>query len=203
MFSQISDHCVRYLIPSDNGSFAPGERLLNMAWYCNLPESSEDFANAMTDKNGRRHRNTLPRGGMRENVWAKQKAHGQAVLPEPFREVLNKIELPFITAVSDFHSPRASYCNGRLLLVGDALALIRPHTGIGANQGAFDCLLLERVFKDKIQISEWNRQVTEYAFLNVLRSRTWGYYYLDGYIAYALSELRYRANLTFNRLFKL
>ncbi|KAK0506881.1 hypothetical protein JMJ35_010581 [Cladonia borealis] len=69
----VMDHSyiVLYTIPGESGSFKPGERLLNFVWYCNCPEDSSEFKNAMTDIDGHFHRSTLPPGKMREDVWAR------------------------------------------------------------------------------------------------------------------------------------
>ncbi len=126
-------YIVLYMIPGPNGSLELGERLFNFVWYTNMPEHSQEFVDAMTEIDGYRHRATLPIGKMRLSVWAAQEARGREVLPAPFQELVGKIEQPFITAVSDIASPQASFFDGKLLLVGDALSLFRPNIGASTN----------------------------------------------------------------------
>ena len=177
--------------------------MVNFCWYYNLPANSQDFADAMTDIYGHRHRNTLPMGKLSEAAWAKQRAYGNKVLAPPLVELLNKITQPFLTAVSDTIAPQASFFDGKLLLVGDALALFRPHIAASTNQAALNCLLLEKVLKGEMEISSWESQVMKYARSNWLRSITWGTYYQSGYPSYLLSEMWYRLELARQRRSKM
>lgn len=193
----------RYSIPGEGGSFEPGKRLLNFVWYCNCPENSSDFKNAMTDVDGHFHRSTLPPGKMREDVWTRQRAYGDRVLAPPFKELVNNITQPFITAISDYAAPQASYFDGKLLLVGDALSLFRPHVGSSTNQCAMNCLLLEKVLEERMSLSEWERRVTLYAHVTWLWSIAWVSYYMSWYPSYLLNEMRYRVAFAARRWTKL
>ena len=116
----------------------------------------------MTDNEGHRYRNTLPPGKMRPEIWHKQKSYGQSVLPRPFAELVGKTTQPFISSVSDSIAARASFFDGKLLLVGEALALFRPHIALSANQAAMDCLLLKKALEGEITMKEWERRVLKY-----------------------------------------
>lgn len=190
----------RYTIPGENGALEPGKRLLNYVWYQNYDEDSEELAAAMTDVTGKKHRNTLPIGKMNPKVWDKQKALATATLPAPFAELINKTTQPFITMVTDIASPRASFHDGRLLLVGDALVPFRPHVACSTNQAAWNALLLEKLLSGETTLEQWERQVMGYAHLTRLRSITWGSWYQVGYLAFAFSELRYLAALASRKL---
>ena len=160
-------------------------------WYRNYAENSAELAAAMTDVTGKKHRHTLPTGKMNPEVWNKQKAIATETLAVPFAELINKTTEPFITTVSDIASTQASFFNGKLLLVGDALVPFRPHVACSTNQAALDALLLEELLKDKISLSQWEAQVMDYAHLTRLRSITWGDWYLVGYLAFAVSKTRH------------
>ena len=85
----------------------------------------------MTDTDGHRHRTTLPKGKMRPEVWERQLNHIRRIFPPLLVELPEKIKEPFVSIISDISSKRAAFFNGRLLLVGDALAQLRPHIGQG------------------------------------------------------------------------
>lgn len=136
---------------------------------------------------------------MQEGVWAKQRSYGNKVLPPPFAELVNNIKQPFVTAISDTIAPQASFFNGKVLLVGDALALFRPNIAQSTNQAAFDCLLLEKLLTGKISLKEWEQRVMDFAHITRLRSITWGTYYLSGFFPYIMSEARYRLALMARR----
>ena len=168
---------------------------MNFVWYCNCPEDSLTFKDAMTDVDGHIHRSTVPPGKIREDVWARQCAYSDHVLAPPFKELVDKIRQPFITAVSDYAAPQASFFDGKLVLVGDALALFRPHVGSSTNQCAMNCLLLEKVLEKRISLSEWERLVTLHAHVTRLWSIAYGTYYMSRLPGYLLNEMRYRVAL--------
>ena len=128
----------------------------------------------MTDVDGHRHRSTVPPGKMRPEVWAKQQAHGRSVLAAPVKELVDKITSPFVTAISDFQAPQASFFDGRLLLVGDALSLFRPHIAQSTNQAATDCMFLRKVLQGEMNFPEWEKEVMQYAHLTRMRSNLVG-----------------------------
>lgn len=169
-----------YVMPGENGSLKTGERLLNWVWYFNCPEGSQDLKENMTDVDGHRHRNTLPVGKMRPEVWAKLKAHAAGVLEPSFLELINKTTEPFISTVRDCASPLASFFDGRLLLVGEALTLMRPHTGMSFSHAAVNCLLLQKVFEGEISLADWEREVLRYAEKTRLLSMVLGNYFQCG-----------------------
>lgn len=144
---------------------------MNFLWYTNeTPQSLDDI---MLDKDGHRHRYIVPSGKVREEVWQKFRDR-QSLLAAPHREVLLKIQQPFIQSITDFVSPRAAFEGGRILLVGDALSLYRPHTASSTNQAAFHCLMLERLVKGEIDAARWEREVLEFGNLHCLRSIWYG-----------------------------
>ena len=145
----------------------------------------------MTDATGKKHRNTLPIGKMSPTVWNKQKDIASKTLPSAFAELIHKTTQPFITIVSDIASTQASFFDGRLLLVGDALVPFRPHVACSTNQAALNALLLEKMLNGDINLAQWERQVLNYAHATRLRSITWGNWYQVGYLAWALSQAKY------------
>lgn len=152
-----------YTIPGPNGALEPGTRLINWVWYVNYPEDSQDFTDLMTDSNGKRHHNTLPIGSMRDEIWEQQKAYARKNLPPQFAEIVTKTKHPFIQAITDVLSPRNSFFNGKVLLIGDAVAGFRPHTAASTSQAAFDALKLEEWMSGKMSREEWERETMEYA----------------------------------------
>ena len=132
-----------YAIPGTNGTVEPGKRLLNWVWYCNYAEESPEHVELMTDKDGQRHHVTLPPGGINDEVWERQKEVAKEVLPPQFAELVTKTEVPFVQAIMDVLSPRAVLQgDSRVVLVGDALAGLRPHTAASTNQAALDAMEL-------------------------------------------------------------
>lgn len=160
-----------YTIPGTHGTVEPGKRLLNWVWYCNYAEGSPEHVELMTDKDGQRHHITLPPGGIKDAVWQRQKEVAKEVLPPQFAELVMKTEVPFVQAITDVLSPRAVLqSDSRVVLVGDALAGLRPHTAASTNQAALDAMelaaaigkIIEGADRDEV-ISGWEERVMEYA----------------------------------------
>lgn len=123
-------------------------------WYYNCPEDSQEFNDIMTDKDGLTHRSTIPPGKIRPEVWAKQQALGEETFAAPMKELLSQVTNPFVTAISAHETSRATFFDGRVLLVGDALALFRPHLALSTDQAARHRLLLEAVISGNSIVRE-------------------------------------------------
>lgn len=168
---------------------------MNWVWYERLPESSSDFSEALTDKHGRTHRNFLPAGSMREEVWAKQRKKGNDTLAAPFAELIQKTAQPFISAIHDYVAPQATFYDEKLLLVGEALTLFRPHLALSFNQAALHCLLLEQVMKGETTMRSWKRQVLKYGRRKQLINAAMGDFFIFGGTTFVLSLIRYILSL--------
>lgn len=100
---------------------------------------------------------------MQPSVWAKKRNRGTATLTKPFAELLEKTTDPFISAIRESAASKAVFYDGKLILVGDAFALIRPHSGSSTNQAARQALDLADVFKGTSDLSAWEKSSIEYA----------------------------------------
>lgn len=137
-------------------------------WYTR--ESEERLDEILTNTKGHRHRITLPAGEIREEVWAKQVARAVNEMPTAFAELIQKTTQPFVQAITDVTSGPASFFEGRLLFVGDALAAFRPHVACSTNQAASNALLFEKVMTGAMTLKEWEDQSLQYAEVTSLLS---------------------------------
>lgn len=152
-----------YLIPGENGTLEPGHRLFNWVWYCNYENGSLELEELMTDIQGRRHAITLPVGTMNPDIWSKQKAYAAKTLPPQFAEAVSKTEQPFAQAVTDVVCPENRFLDGRILLVGDALAGFRPHTAASTSQAAFDALQMGEWLRGELTEEQYDTRVLDFA----------------------------------------
>ncbi|KAK7932312.1 hypothetical protein PG985_003024 [Apiospora marii] len=193
-------HCIMYTIPGHDGSLKPGERLLNFLWYTN--ESEEALDEIMIDGvDGHRHHNIVPAGRVRQDIWDTRVDMARRIpLTAPFLEVITKIERPFVQVITEFCSERAAFEDGRVLLVGDALSLYRPHTAFSATQAAFDALQVREHVDGKISVQRWENRVLRFARLHWLQSIWWGSYYQHRRPFALLMAMRYWAYCAVDRL---
>ncbi|KAF1914549.1 monooxygenase [Ampelomyces quisqualis] len=171
-FHSPNTQILAYLIPGHNGTLEPGHRLVNWVWYVNYPENSPSHMDLMTDNAGKRHHITLPAGGVREEIWSGQKSYARDVLPHQFAEIVGKTVVPFVQAITDVVSSSAVLEKGRICLIGDALAGLRPHTAMSTSQAAFDALGLAGAIERLLDsgdsggmevLTGWEEEVLGYA----------------------------------------
>lgn len=152
-----------YVIPGENGSLEPGKRLINWVWYCNYPQDSPEYKDLMTDTDGKQHHITLPVGMMRNEILEKQREYARKVLPPQFADIVCDTKEPFIQAITDVISPKNSFFDGKVLLIGDAVAGFRPHTAASTSQAAFDAQKLYELMGGEISKGQWEEETMEYA----------------------------------------
>ena len=158
-----------YTIPNSEGGLEKGGRLVNWVWYVNVEAESQEYIKLMTDKEGNRHRFTLPTGGMMQTrVWENQKQVAQDQLPPQFSELVQLTKEPFVQAITDLRPPKSKedvgpLFDGKVVLVGDALAGFRPHTAASTSQAAFHALKLEQVFREALNWNDYQNVVFEFA----------------------------------------
>ncbi|KUJ16155.1 FAD/NAD(P)-binding domain-containing protein [Mollisia scopiformis] len=186
IFRTEKGYTISYHVPSESGSIAAGEHQFIWIWYEMLEENSEEFRETFTDITGVTRLTTVPRGKMNPTVWVKRQASG-ATLSAPFAELLSKTSDPFVSAIRDFVSPKAVIYDGKLLLVGDAFALFRPHLGASTNQAAKQADGLVDVFMGKGNLAEWEKASVEYATRTSATSNALGEYCFTGNVPGRLS----------------
>jgi len=145
-----------YKIPGLKGSLVPGDLFANLVWYQN--HDPAELKRILTDSEGVSHKYSLRIGKIDSKVKEKQGKVAAAILPPQLAEVWQKIESPFVLAVTDSLTTKSVFMNGKVFLVGDAVATLRPHTTAGASQAAMNALLLKKVFEGGgMSIEEWEK----------------------------------------------
>lgn len=151
-----------YVIPGEKGTLERGKRLVNWVWYRNAVGEGEKDRFLM-DADGAVHRNTLPVGKAHPDVWDETKRVAQQMLPPQFAELVQRTKEPFCQAVTDVLSPGCVFMDGKVLLVGDAVAGFRPHTAASTSQAAFHAMEFAKVMKGELELGEWEQGLMQYA----------------------------------------
>lgn len=195
----------RYAIPGVGGTLKAGKRFFNYVWYDNCAADSADLEDNLTDIEGHKHRNTLPMGKMRPEIWEKQITYATECMTPCFLELVSKTSMPFVPTIRDCSSTRASFFDGRLLFVGEALTLVRPHTGMSFNHSAVNCMTLRKVLQGHLTVREWEREVLQWAEWNSGLAVAVGSYY-QCHVSrptFLLSVIRFILALLRQRLMKI
>ncbi|KAK3689077.1 FAD binding domain protein [Podospora appendiculata] len=184
-------YMVCYIIPTDDGGFGPGDRLINWVWYYNVADGSREMHDIFTDVEGVRHNNTVPAGLVNPQVWERCRESLTAQMTAPFAEIVRQTAAPFVTKVNDVLCTQSSFHDGRVVLVGDAFACVRPHFGLATDHAAFQCLAFIRLWNGEVSRAAWSREVLVQSkklwFLSILLGR----YGLDTWASLLRTVLSY------------
>jgi 2-polyprenyl-6-methoxyphenol hydroxylase-like FAD-dependent oxidoreductase len=138
-FQQGEDHMLlEYLVPGEDGATAPGRRRWNWVWYRKI--DAAQLAATLTDRDGRPHQYSLPPGTLPVSRAAALRADAAAALAPPFASLVQRTAEPFVQAILDLAAPRMVF--GRVLLLGDAAFVPRPHTAGSTAKAAANALAL-------------------------------------------------------------
>ncbi|WP_426409996.1 FAD-dependent monooxygenase [Bradyrhizobium ganzhouense] len=129
-----------YLVPGVNGELLPGQRRYNWVWYRRIPATrlSDEF----TDRSGRVHPFSLPRGGLSDDRLSLLRQEAQNVLPPQLALAVAAENQPSIQGIFDYEAPRMA--GQSTALIGDAAFVVRPHTAMGVSKAAGDVMALRR-----------------------------------------------------------
>jgi 2-polyprenyl-6-methoxyphenol hydroxylase-like FAD-dependent oxidoreductase len=113
----------------------------------------------------------VPRGKIQPKIWQRVRDRSEEVVLNPhFIDLLRHTSEPFVSAIRDCKATQSVFWGGKVLLVGDAFALCRPHAGGSTSQAAFQAAELKKVLEGDTDLEEWERQCVESAGRELERS---------------------------------
>jgi 2-polyprenyl-6-methoxyphenol hydroxylase-like FAD-dependent oxidoreductase len=131
-------HILGYLVPGEHNDVRPGHRLYNWVWYRVADERV--LAEVMTDSDGHPRHFAIPEG-LLAHRWLEHLHHeAENLLPLPFREIVQETKQPFAQAIRDLASDHM--VAGRVVIIGDAAAIPRPHTAASSSKAAANAVAL-------------------------------------------------------------
>lgn len=132
------EQAIGYPVPGPDHGIAPGRRQYNVVWY--HPVREADLRDMQTDDGGRFHSSGIAPSALRAEVRREMAARAQRLLAPQFAEAIAVARLQFFQPIVDLESPRTVF--GRVVIVGDAAFVARPHTAMGVPKGAKDAMAL-------------------------------------------------------------
>ncbi len=132
------------------------------------------MSSLFTDVDGNVHKNTIGGDLVHPEAWKRQLSTYISEMTPPVAELVSGTNNPFVTKVNDAMCQTPSFYDGRVVLVGDALAAARPHLAMASNQAAMHCQLLFKVWRGEITQKAWDREVMAYGKRVILLSRIIG-----------------------------
>lgn len=131
-------HMLGYLVPGDGNDTRPGHRLYNWVWY--RVADGDQLHDVMTDRNGRQRGFSMPEGELAGTWRERLYDEADALLPPGFREIVKATGKPFAQAIRDLTVD--TMVRGRVVLLGDAAFVPRPHTAASTSKAAANALAL-------------------------------------------------------------
>jgi 2-polyprenyl-6-methoxyphenol hydroxylase-like FAD-dependent oxidoreductase len=131
-------HILGYLVPGEHNDVTPGRRLYNWVWYRTV--SAQTLPALLIDRYGQKRSYSVPEG-LLSDTWIRE-LHIQAntLLPPPFQAVVKATEQPFMQVIRDLIVDEMVV--KRVILLGDAAAIPRPHTAASTAKAATNALAL-------------------------------------------------------------
>jgi 2-polyprenyl-6-methoxyphenol hydroxylase-like FAD-dependent oxidoreductase len=133
------EQIIGYPVAGPDNDLRPGQRRYNVIWYRPADEVKE-LPRLLTDESGVVHSISIPPPLIRREAIVQMRAAADRLLPPQFRDVVRLIDEPLLQPIYDLASPRLAF--GRVVLVGDAAFVARPHVGAGVSKAADDAAAL-------------------------------------------------------------
>jgi 2-polyprenyl-6-methoxyphenol hydroxylase-like FAD-dependent oxidoreductase len=139
------EQIICYPVAGPGDDLLPGHRWLNVIWYVPADERTELPA-LLTDTHGTIHSGSIPPPLIRPEVVAAMRGHAEDVLAPQFRALVPLAPQPFLQPIYDFECDRMA--RDRIVLIGDAAFVARPHVGAGVFKAAGDAHALASALGD-------------------------------------------------------
>ncbi len=133
-----------YPVPGRDNDTRPGRRGYNHIWY-RPTDLEHTLPRLCTDAAGRCHGISIPPPLIRPEVIADIKTSARELLAPQIAAIVERTDQLFFQAIFDLESPRMVL--GRVVLLGDAAFVARPHVGMGVTKAALDAECLAREIK--------------------------------------------------------
>jgi len=126
-------------MPGRAADTRPGRRRYYWIWF--RPAGlTTDLPALCTDASGRCYGTSIPPGMVRAEVLRELRDIASATLAPPIAAIIARTPQPFPHGIFDLASPRLVF--GRVVLLGDAAFVARPHVGAGITKAALDAQAL-------------------------------------------------------------
>jgi 2-polyprenyl-6-methoxyphenol hydroxylase-like FAD-dependent oxidoreductase len=122
------------MIPSSDGCVDPGHRRVNWAIYTSQP-AGLDFADPTS----------VPPGSVSPELYAHLDSRIAKSMPPDIERLIRYSPREEVAIQPVYDEVPVRLSQGRMLLTGDAAAVLRPHTGSGATKALQDALALQSI----------------------------------------------------------
>ncbi len=179
-----------YPVPGHNDDIRPGNRRCNLIWY--HPTSLQDLEKMCIDVNGHYHGNSISPDLIRPDVITLMRNNAKKLFAPSIVQFIDLIKKPFFQPIFDLESH--SVISHRVVLMGDAAFVARPHLGMGTTKAALDAnWFVDSIlnFPDDLSLAftRYNKNVTLFGSRCVAYSR-----FLGAHLEAQITQLKHLQN---------
>lgn len=127
-----------YPVAGEENDLREGNRRYNFVWY--RPADDAALTDLLTGTDGVTYPLSISPVLLRPEKVAEMRAAAENLLSPQFAELVARTETPFIQPIYDLAVPQMA--QGRVVLLGDAAFVGRPHCGMGVTKAAEDAVAL-------------------------------------------------------------
>jgi 2-polyprenyl-6-methoxyphenol hydroxylase-like FAD-dependent oxidoreductase len=171
------EQMIAYPVAGKNNAVELGKRRYNFVWYRPADEATT-LRDMVTDSTGKVWLDGIPPPLVRPEVLAQARQAAHDVLAPQFAEMVEKTESLFFQPIFDLESPQLAF--DRVVLLGDAAFVARPHCGMGVTKAAGDAVALVKALGDGSDIvgalKTYQRHRVEFGEFIVEHARALGAY---------------------------
>lgn len=163
LYPYAHSHLLAYLVPGNHGELDKGNRQLNWVWYLNKTKTELD--SIMTDKNGVSRQFSVPATFLSTETINELHAKARKELPFVLSERVLQTTHPFVQVIVDMKVPKMY--KDRVVILGDAASVVRPHTASGTAKAYEDAVALASALVRQKDLEDalrtWNAGQMSYA----------------------------------------
>jgi 2-polyprenyl-6-methoxyphenol hydroxylase-like FAD-dependent oxidoreductase len=140
-----------YPVAGANNDMRVGHRRFNFVWY--RPASEEaGLPRLLTDDKEKTYPLGIPPPLISRAVVAELREASDRTLAPCFAEAVRKTAMPFFQPIYDLTVPQMVF--GRVVILGDAAFVARPHVGAGVTKAAEDAVALAEAISGELPLAE-------------------------------------------------
>lgn len=140
-----NEQMLGYPVAGYNDEVTPGNKRYNFVWY-RPADVAEALPRMLTDDLGNYHEGGIPPKLVSKSVISEMWHDAERLLAPEFFEIVNLTRQPFLQPIVDLEVPYMA--SKRIVLLGDAAYVARPHTGMGVTKAAGDAVTLANAIKE-------------------------------------------------------
>ncbi|MDB6146135.1 MAG: hypothetical protein JWP80_5179 [Pseudomonas sp.] len=160
-----------YMVPGADGSTAVGERRFFWAWYLKAAPGPELDA-VLTDNKGRRNESGIPPGAMTKEQDAAFRKTAEERINPAFLELIRQTSQVFVQPIRDLKVRQMVF--NRVMLIGDAAFIPRPHTAGVTAKAAENAMILARMLTHHPDMDEGLRRWEQHQLKEGTTMSAWG-----------------------------